>query len=115
MKENGSPKPSFKSDRERTHFLVEPPIHGDFVKFQAEVQSGELSETELRIPRALNSAPRSMTEICMELGYRSRVGVVRSALEHLHQIGAVSLTVPDAPRSPKQKRVLTGQGKNLLK
>lgn len=138
MKQNGNPKPSFKTDDDRTYFLTELPIQSDFakaeaailkaknkakveaqdkaqVKAQVKAQAESLTPTERRILKALAKEPQSISALYKALGYKSLVGGVKKALKRLEDIDAVALTIPDKPRSQNQKRALTAKGKRLHK
>jgi DNA-binding CsgD family transcriptional regulator len=74
----------------------------------------ELSETELRILRALEAGPKSLPEIAAGLGYQGRTGHLRKALEKLADEDLVVLTLPATPRSKNQKRRLTTKGRKMF-
>ncbi|MCC6678940.1 MAG: hypothetical protein IT436_17575 [Phycisphaerales bacterium] len=127
MKQNGNPKPTFKTDSKRTYFLTELPIRADFAKreakdraqveaqVKAQVGAQDLSQTEFRILDALKPGPKSVSELSSALGYKSLVGGFKQALRKLEALKAIALTIPDKPRSQHQKRVLTETGKRLHK
>jgi ATP-dependent DNA helicase RecG len=117
MRRNGSPAPLFDTDEERTYFLVELPVHGAFLQAHDEAHDEaavELTETERRILHPVRHGPRGVSALAAELGYQSRSGHLKKALDRLGQLDLVSLTVPDKPRSKNQKRQLTSKGRTVL-
>ncbi len=84
MKSNGSPPPEFKTDDDRSYFLIRLPVHpgadlGDFVKTedsektQVETQVGTRVETQVKTPdlilRMLNGNPdMTLSEVAQEIG-----------------------------------------------
>jgi ATP-dependent DNA helicase RecG len=113
MRKNGSPPPRFDTDEGRTYFLVELPVHPAFLEAHDEAHVG-LTETERRILQLLRDGPKAAPEIAAGLGYQSRSGHLKKALDRLGQLELVSLTIPDKPRSKNQKRQLTAKGRRVL-
>ena len=58
--------------------------------------------------------PRSFKEIMERLGLKNRVYVFKDYVSPLVDEGLIALTIPDKPRSPRQKYVTTDQGRNSL-
>jgi ATP-dependent DNA helicase RecG len=117
MSHNGSPMPRLLTDEERTYFRIELPIHPAFAQAHDEAHDGppsDLDTTEKRVVRSLRSGPRSVPDIAQELGYASRSGHLKKALDRLDQLGLIALTIPTKPRSKNQKRRLTERGKAAL-
>ena len=130
MERNGSPEPRFSTDEGRTHFLVELPVHPEVVGIlvQDEVQDEahdeahdqahdggqDLNDTARRIVKILAERTSSVPEIVEALGQRSLSGGVKLALNQLQELGLISLTIPDKPRSKNQKRQLTEQGRKWI-
>jgi ATP-dependent DNA helicase RecG len=120
MRENGSPAPIFSTDEERTHFLVELPIHPQLKKahdealVEAPVEAlVAMSDTEQQIMRLFLIGPRSMKQILAGLGYSSVTGNVKKALKRMDALGLISYTIPDRPKSKNQKRQLTAKGQRI--
>ncbi len=134
MKANGSPRPEFESDEDRTSFLIRLPVHPRAAKLkqtvgvQSGVQSGGQSggqsgdqsggqsgaqsgaQSNL-ILGALQGAPRSIKELAMALGLRARTGALRRTVSGLLAAGLLEYTLPDKPRSRLQKYRLTAKGR----
>ncbi len=120
MAENGSPPPRFSTDDQRTHFLVELPVHPQMSGVVAahdgahhEAHDGaheELTETEARVLRFLEGNPRSRPDIAGHLGLMSRSGHLYKAIDHLRTLGFVELTIPDKPQTKNQKMRITPNG-----
>jgi ATP-dependent DNA helicase RecG len=120
MRQNGSPPPTFATDDERTFFGVELRIHPLFredekAPVEAPVEAPvSFTETERRILAALQSGPKSRTEILALVGYATLTGNLKKALDRLDKLGLISLTIPAQPHSSKQKRQLTTKGRQTL-
>lgn len=120
MAENGSPPPKFSTDDQRTHFLVELPVHPQMPGVVAahdeahhEAHDGaheELTETEARVLRFLEGDPRNRPDIAGHLGLMSRSGHLYKAIDHLRTLGFIELTIPDKPQSKNQKMRITPNG-----
>ncbi|MEI8340122.1 MAG: RNA-binding domain-containing protein [Verrucomicrobiota bacterium] len=72
----------------------------------------QLSEVQWRIVEYAD-VPRSLTELLNHTGYRQRPFFKEQYLTPLLVGGVLRMTVPDMPRSSKQKYVLTGAGIKL--
>lgn len=70
----------------------------------------DLSSTEESILRALQSAPQGGAALLATLGYSQRTGNFKNALGRLLDASLVALTIPDKPRSSKQRYRLTPAG-----
>jgi len=122
MAANGSPPPVFETDDERTFFLVRLPLDPDFVEagVEAGVEALEgLSETEAQILRLLRGGPKGTKDIASGLGQGrgggKASGGLKKALDHLTDLGFITLTNPEKPTSNSQKRKLTDQGARLAR
>jgi ATP-dependent DNA helicase RecG len=120
MKQNGSPEPIFSTDEERTHFLVELPIHPSLKKAPVEAPVRalveapvKLNDAEQRILSLCLIEPRSKKEIIQGLGYSSMSGNLKKALQRLDDLQLTELTIPDKPNSKNQKRKLTTKGRQV--
>ena len=117
MRRNGSPPPTFATDADRTFFGVELRIHPTFVKArqEAEVEAEvELNETERQVLRSLGKGPLSVQAIAHALGHKQPSGNLWKALDRLDRLGLIGLTIPDKPKSSKQKRQLTAKGRRTV-
>lgn len=67
------------------------------------------------ILRTCVAGPQSTPELLQALGYTSRTGNYKNALMRLvEQLHLVEMTIPDSPRSKKQKYRLTTKGKQYV-
>lgn len=113
MQKNGSPKPHFETDEDRTYFLARLPVHpkmkergqaGGEVKGKAKEKS--LNDTERAILEFLEKGPSSSEELANELGLKSRSGFFKRTLRGLMKDGFIEYLYPESPRHPEQKYVL---------
>jgi ATP-dependent DNA helicase RecG len=116
MAENGSPPAKFSTDDQRTHFLVELPVHpqmpgvvGAHDEAHHEAHD-ELTETETRVLRIVQDQPQRRPAIANQLGFQSRSGHLYKAIDHLRKLGFIELTIPEKPQSKNQKMRITGKG-----
>jgi hypothetical protein len=89
------------------------PVHPAFLEAHDEAHV-QLTVTELRILQLLRDGPRAAPEIATELGYQSRSGHLKKALDRLGQLDLVSLSIPEKPRSKNQRRQITAKGRRSL-
>ena len=74
-----------------------------------------MTDIEGRILTACKDASRSTPDLLLSLGYDSRTGNFKRALSHLLDIGCLTMTLPDKPRSKNQRYRLTEKGRVMLK
>lgn len=67
-----------------------------------------------RVLAACAEVPLSSAEIAVVLGHKQLSGNLRKSLPELRKAGLIEYTIPDKPRSSKQKYRLTDAGKRLL-
>jgi len=70
---------------------------------EAHDEAHDLSKTEKLILQACQDGPLSVSQLLNVLGYKSRTGHFKKALSRLLELELLVRTVPDAPRSKKQK------------
>ena len=70
---------------------------------EAHDEAHDLSKTEELILQACQDGPLSVSQLLNVLGYKSRTGHFKKALSRLLELELLVRTVPDAPRSKKQK------------
>lgn len=70
---------------------------------EAHDKTHNLSETEMKILQVCQEDPHSSSQLLDALGYKSRTGNFKKALSNLLQKKLLVMTVPEAPRSRKQK------------
>jgi ATP-dependent DNA helicase RecG len=120
MKENGSPAPEFETDDDRTSFLIRLPVHERATKgLEGEVttQVGTklaLSRHQVTVlSKCLES--QAITDLMTVAGRSDRTKFRDQVLNPLLEEGLVEMTIPDKPRSSKQRYRLTDKGRRLLK
>ena len=113
VKENGSPLPVFESDEDRTFFLIRLPVHErssdqvtDQVTDQVAGQVGQLLST------LVGEMSRGQLQAALGLAHRGHftMAYLQPALE----AGLIEMTLPDKPRSSKQRYRLTTAGRALV-
>lgn len=111
MKNNGSPAPTFETDKERTYFVTTLPIHPRFLNDADDTNRSvntkmRRSRDELR-EMVLETLHRegnlSMNEIAMSLGYPKLTNTLREVIHGMIETGEVEYLYPDRPRSRGQK------------
>lgn len=128
MVKNGSPKPTFETDDERTYFKVELGINKNFInknieskdEAQDEAQDEDiviytLSETEIKILKILINGVASKTQIADELGYKSITENLKRAFNQLIDKNFIKYTIPEKPHSKNQKYLITQKGLDSLR
>jgi len=122
IRKNGSPEPIFHTDDDRTFFLVEFPIHPVFAEAlkatpevtpEVRAMSG-LSRDQVEILDKVKE-DQGITDLMAVIGRKNRTKFRDQVLRPLINNGLVEMTIPDKPRSSKQKYRLTTAGKKVLK
>ncbi len=72
-----------------------------------------MTGVEGRILAACKDEPRSTPELLQALGYSNRTGNFKRAMAHLLEVGFLQPTLPEKPRSKKQRYRLTGEGRRI--
>ena len=80
---------------------------------QAEAQA-DLTEVEKAIFSSCASSPKAGEELIASAGYSVRTGNFKTALTKLLIRGLIEMTIPDKPRSPKQRYRITPRGREIL-
>jgi ATP-dependent DNA helicase RecG len=139
IRANGSPEPIFHTDADRTFFLAEFPLHPAFeeepaVRTEAATarDGGEVAgdvtpqvtrQAPDKYPTSARqvlsaydepSAERSRAELQEAAGFADREHFVNEHLKPLLEAGLLEMTIPDKPRSSKQKYRLTAKGRQFL-
>jgi len=127
MRENGSPRPRFDTDADRTSFLICLPVH-PLAKSVMEDTSAlhvtphvtpqatpYVSPHVRKLLRTLNSAGEmSAAQILKIFGIKDRVHLRKAYLIPAQEADMVEMTIPHKPKSPLQTYRLTDLGKAWL-
>jgi ATP-dependent DNA helicase RecG len=119
MKENGSPPPEFETDDDRTFFLIRLPIHtlvtiGDEVESSTKIGTkSALSRQQVKVLKNCFEN-RTLLELMAVVGRSDRTKFRGQVLNQLLEDGLVKMTIPDKPRSSKQRYHLTDKGRLQL-
>ena len=104
MAENGSPKPVFETDDERTYFMIRLPIHqGSLV--EATPQVNDQVSVEVETLTALLKASQNMLskkQMMQALNLKNMNIFNRLYLNPALKKGLICMSIPDKPTSPKQ-------------
>ena len=86
------------------------------VEAQVEAHEAQVDITtiEKTILGSCKDRPKTGQEILAASGYSTRTGNFKRSLEKMLSLGLIEMTIPDKPRSSKQKYRLTDAGKHLL-
>jgi ATP-dependent DNA helicase RecG len=115
MAANGSPAPEFETDDDRSYFLIRLPVHE---------RAAVTPQVTPQVTPHVTPQVRKLLAVCegelnredlqarMGLGDREyfRTEYLRPALDQ----GLIEMTIPDKPRSSKQKYRLTDKGRRWL-
>ena len=109
MANNGSPDPIFETD-ENTYVLVRLPIHPEIL---IDEQVTEQVTEQVKNLIAVFQNEHSRNELMVLLGLTHREHFRTEYLQKAIDSGLVELTIPDKPKSSKQKYRLTTKGKQI--
>ncbi len=120
IRKNGSPKPIFHTDDDRTFFLVEFPIHPIFAEVLTttpEVTPEVTMEVTMEVKRLLNTmtGEHSRKELQEMLSLKNVDHFRKAYLLSAIEAGLVEMTLPDKPKSRLQKYRLTETGRAFQK
>lgn len=97
---------------------IAPPAHpaGQVTpQFKAHDEAHDLLETERSILKACQGTPQSAQELLDILGYKTRTGNFKKAMNRLlDELELLEKTLPQATRSKNQKYRLTTKGRQVL-
>lgn len=112
MAKNGSPKAEFEFDEEHTYFQVKLPMHGEVLK-----ECSAKSDLTPEVKKLLESIKDEMNtqEIMNRLDLKDEKHFRNNYRKPAIELGLVELTIPDKPRSSKQRYRLTPLGKKVFK
>ncbi len=113
MKNNGSDLPVFKTDEDRSYFRVILPVHPAFLENKDDEKEPKMGNRSRRRNReelrqlvfeALKQkGDLSMSELAVELGYKSLNDTLRAVVKEMLEVGEVTYLYPDKPNSRNQK------------
>jgi hypothetical protein len=120
IRKNGSPEPIFRTDEDRTFFLVEFPIHPVFaeaLKTTPDVTMEVTMDVTMEVKRLLNimTGEHSHRELQKMLGLKNADHFRKAYLLSAIEAGVVEMTLPDKPKSGLQRYRLTEKGRELQK
>ena len=113
MKNNGSDLPVFKTDEDRSYFRVILPVHPAFLENKDDEKESKMGNRSRRRNReelrqlvfeALKQkGDLSMSELAVELGYKSLNDTLRAVVKEMLEVGEVTYLYPDKLNSRNQK------------
>ena len=115
MEQNGSPKPVFETDADRSYFLVILPVHRSFVsRGTGNAPAHEPQKTrrknrnaaqirELVLKCLRHGKKMSASELAVQMGYSSLTPSVSRVLKELISEGRIKQSHPDSPHSRNQR------------
>lgn len=117
LRANGSPKPGFESDDDRTYFTVRLPLHPEFIKDAKErkrLATGQVTGQVAAQILQFCEQPRKAGEIQALVGVKHRQTFRENYLNALIGKGWLGRTIPDKPQSRLQRYQTTDEGKKWL-
>ena len=121
MKKNGSPPPVFDFDEDHSYFLIRLPVHRKEKSIPKQEDAGEVTgevtgQVTGEVRRLLSAMNGEMkrAEIQSVLGLKHEDYFREAYLLPAIKLGLLEMTIPDKPRSSRQKYRLTVKGKQLL-
>lgn len=116
MRDNGSPPPEFDFDEEHSYFLVRLPAHpsAESDKFGMSAHTPHVTPhvtPQVQALLSLLDEAQSRAELMAALGLQDRMHFAREYLHGALAEGLVEMTLPDKPRSVKQRYRLTEKGR----
>jgi len=121
MAANGSPAPVFETDEDRSYFLTRLPVHERAIQHVTGEVAGEVTDhvtdhvtdqVEQLIRVVQDEMSRS--ELQQALGLTHRQHFKEVYLDPALQSALIEMTIPDKPRSSKQRYRLTDKGRRWL-
>ena len=90
-------------------------VEAQEAQVEAQRAQVDLTTVEKSILGSCKDVPRTGQELVRASGYATRTGNFKRSLEKLLIVGFIEMTIPDKPRSSRQKYRLTERGRQLLK
>ena len=134
LERNGSPKPIFKTDNERSYFKITFKIHPDFNLPEAEPTAPDQRQDSTKLALSWDQvgtksglsrhqmedllkqcqSEQQLTDLMSYFNWKNRTKFRNKFINPLLEMELISLTIPDKPNSPNQKYVTTAKGNALL-
>jgi ATP-dependent DNA helicase RecG len=112
LENNGSPKPVFETDADRSYFTVVFPVHKDFLpaataERETKARAGGSKRTAQEIKKlileVLEDGEISTQNLVQVLGYSVMTRTLRTAIQDLIHAGKIAYTIPEQPNNRNQK------------
>ena len=122
MAANGSPPPEFETDEDRSYFITRLLIHpkvggtppsGAPVTGEVGTKSGPSRDQVKTLKKCSEDA--ALVDLLAVTGRSNRTKFRNQVLNPLIDAGLIEMTIPDKPRSSKQRYRLTDKGRQWLK
>ena len=119
MEENGSPAPEFETDEDRTYFLIRLPVRARAifpVGTKSELSRDQVTRevtTEVRLLKVL-SGEMTRQQLQVALKLKNDEHFRKAYLVPALKAGLIEMTIPDKPKSSKQKYRLTEKGSKAV-
>jgi len=112
----GHPEPVYENDRSRKAFEMRLPLGQDQVTGEVQAQVGTKSAPSRHQVEILNKCQKdsALLDLMAIAGRSDRTKFRHQVLNPLLEEGLIEMTIPDKPRSSKQKYRLTDKGRVLL-
>ena len=117
LKNNGSPKPIFITDEDRVQFITRIKLHPKFKQNVNLAQATQQVKAQVKaqVLVYLKEGSLSISELVTKIGQKSRSGGLKKIISELIKNKLISLTIPEKPKSPNQKYLITEKGQDYLK
>lgn len=114
MTNNGSPDPIFETN-ESTYVLVRLPIHPEILidDQESEQVTEQVTEQVQKLLSVINQNESTTTELMKMVGIKHRPTFLYNYLQPALDVGLIEMTIPDKPKSSKQKYRLTVKRKQI--
>ena len=114
LKKNGSPKPIFETDEERSYFKATFFIHPEFKGESEGVKKGTSQVDSNKQILEFCKISRKREEIKKHIEIKDLKYFRENILNPLIKAGLLQMAIPNKPNSPKQKYIITKKGKKFL-
>lgn len=117
MAANGSPAPLFETDDDRYAYVIRLPVHPLAQQPAGEVIEQVIPQVTPQVIQLLQIIDSELGrgELMTTLGLRDRMHFSNHYLAPALEAGLIEMTIPDKPRSSKQRYRLTAKGRQWLR